>query len=72
MPIFASNSFFFKSILSRKNWLVGGELLLKVEWYKRWLLVRPIINHVFAQAGFTLRVAPCTLGIFAAIYSQYR
>ena len=29
-------------------------------------------NYVFAQAGFTLRGALCTLGIFAAFSSQYR
>ena len=31
-----------------------------------------ITNHVFAQGGFTLPGAPCTLGIFAAISSQCR
>ena len=67
------DEFFFKSILSRKNWeggARGGELLSKVNWYLRSLLMRPITNHAFAQAGFTLHGAPGTLGIFAAIFSQ--
>ena len=34
--------------------------------------MRPITNYVYSQAGFVLRGAPCTLGIFAAISSQYR
>ena len=32
-------------------------------------LVRPITNHVFAQARFTFRGAPGTLVIFTAIFT---
>ena len=60
MSIFASY-FFFKSILSHKNWRGGGELLLKVNWYNQWLLKRRITDHLFAQAGFTLRGVPGTV-----------
>ena len=50
---------FFKSIFSRENWRGGGESLLKnVQW-----MITPT-NHVIAQAGFTLREALGTMGIF--------
>ena len=33
------------------------------------VLVRPVTNHVFAQARFTFRGAPGTLVIFTAIFT---
>ena len=52
---------FFQSVLSRKNWQGGGELLLKnctIDGYA-------LTNHLIDRAGFTLCGAPGTLEILA-------
>ena len=52
---------FFQSVLPRKNWQGGGELLLKNCTIDGYVLT----NHVIDRAGFTLCGAPGTLEILA-------
>ena len=65
IPLTVAN--FFKNILLPKNWPGGGELLLQ----NVQSIVKPI-NHVFAQAGFTLSWAPGTLGFLQYFPAKYR
>ena len=58
---------FFKSILWHKNWLGGGELLLKNVHE-----IATPTNHVIARAGLTLSWAASTLGFLQYFPAKYR